>query len=1164
MFHELATTLSKAFGSGSVPVYLLGNVCFSDKELDTVLLMPNAIFVIEMKNYGGIIHFSENTEWFADEVEVIGGTHRNPYWQLRANKFGVLDHLQHKAPEILNPGTINHWWYVCGVVLFGRDIQFDDKLPEVISDWFAICDQRSLVRSVLSFRSPRWVAPGSVSRPLTQTELLRIIGGQGFTARHLYTGTTAAPATADAPTPEVPPLKVLYYNQSNFRSALLRLRQSGGRRTAGAMTLLNFIQDARNGVDSFSGIQSISDARIENAIIYLLNEESRCVAVKNGSIIHLCHCGTPQEVGLWIQANRGKTFTVDAETHRIEPTVVTTEASKAVLAPTHMTEANLPFLARVSGLDLDKLVSSEFVRKHLVRLDENASDADIRELLEAITDADVRLFLHDVISLAKAGDIAGAETRVRLRLGDACPIVDAPAMAETALVAESNSDQIVVLNELDQNEFDRLFDPLRFREWMVFLHPGQKRVANEDFPGPALLTGVSGSGKTCVLVHRAQRLSSFFSKDRILILTLNQSLARLIEVLKEDLCLGAEKGRIEVKAFHEYLSEVLSSLDCEVFLRRLAEFTGMSAEVEEFLAKTPTADRPKMFKPLTEREQMLAFEEFLAEPGNPAKVVFDNLEVYVYSQDQTVDLRRYLFEELELVRSAFTCYDGYKGYYAFVSEDSLEFKYQRTGRSIVFAEKRRNAIIGILREWEKFQLRRGFFDLMGLAQAAVFAVEEQGMIPEKFRYRSVLVDEFQDLSTLELSLLRQIPKFAENGLFLTGDFAQKIYAKDLNLAVAKLGRDVRTDRIIRRNYRNSRQVLLAAQALLEAFPPQLAGGESDVAVLKPEYASKESAVPIATQASDSIRAAWHYAEEWLRGGHVPFSVCIATANAGAISTEAILKLKSATVQADVLTGDYLLKPSRVVVADISAVKGFEFSLILICGLDDGVFPPQGIPAAEHWREAMRLYVAITRGRDEVRFIYQKKPSPFLTAMADKIQFQTWEAPPQVQPLVVQPVVEPVDVVEPATVVEATIVQAIEPAIKPVVEPAVEPVVEPAVEPVVEPPIRITVQAVPKSDIIEPPTAQPASKQDVLNAFFERHTVEVLNGILIVPIPSGANERELARALGKKQIEVALACQMQGYFVPPNHPLPNHIILGVCDYFRCVPNIIGVNHQVFQG
>jgi superfamily I DNA and RNA helicase len=66
---------------------------------------------------------------------------------------------------------------------------------------------------------------------------------------------------------------------------------------------------------------------------------------------------------------------------------------------------------------------------------------------------------------------------------------------------------------------------------MVFLHEGQKRVVDEDFEMPAVLTGVSGSGKTCVLVHRAKRLSRKYPQDRILVLTLNKSLARLIENL---------------------------------------------------------------------------------------------------------------------------------------------------------------------------------------------------------------------------------------------------------------------------------------------------------------------------------------------------------------------------------------------------------------------------------------------------------------------------------------------------------------------------------------------------------------------------------------------------------------------------------------------------------
>jgi hypothetical protein len=371
--------------------------------------------------------------------------------------------------------------------------------------------------------------------------------------------------------------------------------------------------------------------------------------------------------------------------------------------------------------------------------------------------------------------------------------------------------------------------------------------------------------------------------------------------------------------------------------------------------------------------------------------------------------------------------------------------------------------------------------------------------------------------------------------------------------------------------------LLAAQALLEAYPPQLAGGEDDVAVLKPEYASKESAVPIATQASDPIRAAWHYAEEWLRGGHVPFSVCIATASTAAFSTESILEQKPESVDADVLTGDYLLKPNRVVVADISAVKGFEFSLILICGLDDGDFPPSGVPAAEHWREALRLYVAITRGRDEVRFIYQNAQSPFLTAMTDKIQFQTWEAPPLPEPViepvtetVIEPIIEPVvePVIAPAIdpLEERVVAQAVEPVVARPVEPAIQPALQPVVTPIAERPAQsVAPRAAGQGPQVAAgsvaatlpsvPAVPPSSVPVVADGFFDQHEPEVLNGYLVIPIPQGADQWELARAVGRSQTAISIVCQQLGHFTRPNTALPLHIIRGVCDYFRCVPNVI---------
>jgi hypothetical protein len=66
------------------------------------------------------------------------------------------------------------------------------------------------------------------------------------------------------------------------------------------------------------------------------------------------------------------------------------------------------------------------------------------------------------------------------------------------------------------------------------------------------------------------------------------------------------------------------------------------------------------------------------------------------------------------------------------------------------------------------------------------------------------------------------------------------------------------------------------------------------------------------------------------------------------------------------------------------LKGFEFRLILILGCNAEAFPEKGVPAGEVWRDALRLYVAMTRGRDQVYLLYSANPSEFLTVMGDTV------------------------------------------------------------------------------------------------------------------------------------------------------------------------------------
>ena len=173
---------------------------------------------------------------------------------------------------------------------------------------------------------------------------------------------------------------------------------------------------------------------------------------------------------------------------------------------------------------------------------------------------------------------------------------------------------------------------------------------------------------------------------------------------------------------------------------------------------------------------------------------------------------------------------------------------------------------------------------------------------------------------------------------------------------------------------------------MRAYPPAL-DGDTELRMLDPELANRTSARPIAVKTVDPVREAWRQAKEWLAEGNPGFSVCIATANPDVFKVEEILSRTPKEILSTRLTGDYLLDSSKVVVSDMTAIKGFEFSLIMILGLEKGVYPFAKRPEAEVWRDAMRLYVAVTRGRDEVRFPYSGIPSRFLVAMTDFLDWR---------------------------------------------------------------------------------------------------------------------------------------------------------------------------------
>jgi superfamily I DNA/RNA helicase len=352
-------------------------------------------------------------------------------------------------------------------------------------------------------------------------------------------------------------------------------------------------------------------------------------------------------------------------------------------------------------------------------------------------------------------------------------------------------------------------------------------------------------------------------------------------------------------------------------------------------------------------------------------------------QNETQDAMRYLREEFNLIQSSYPLPSRFDDY----------LKNPRQGRCIRFDDKIRHDCLRLLAFWEEWMITGGFIDESMMALALHFFLRDIQKLSPEYRFRCLLIDEMQDFSTMDLRLIRSL-SYSEkpDSLFLAGDPVQKILVKNHNIEAANLGRGNAIQAEIKKNYRNSRQILEAASMLVQANVERAKKLEESIELLKPELALRETnrptAVKIDGHGPDQIEAAWRLAKLTLgpttRAKH---SVCIASAapDREGLSCEDILRKVPPGMGWHRL-GKSPGHPQSVAICDLEDLKGFEFRSVILVGSDAGALPSARTPSGETWREALRLYVAMTRARDQLFFLYGPQPSEFLLEMKDSLDW----------------------------------------------------------------------------------------------------------------------------------------------------------------------------------
>jgi superfamily I DNA/RNA helicase len=522
----------------------------------------------------------------------------------------------------------------------------------------------------------------------------------------------------------------------------------------------------------------------------------------------------------------------------------------------------------------------------------------------------------------------------------------------------------------DEALLEEILSENRYRDWLLYLHADQQAVVQEEFDRPVIVTGVSGAGKTCVLAHRAVRLAKERSGQSIAILTLDRELAGLIKSLVN--MADPLIRNIHVMPFYEAYRLVLSQdrVCIKQYLnqmatqcRRLNLGNQMALQVSKC------------------RDFLLEQQHF--QPGAPARWLHqvpdvrttwnDFIEHHSFGFTPTdqirvelgrdlprgLNLSDYLRQEVEWIRSRFSVPERTNEYLAV----------ERQGRRIRFdAEAVRPLAAELSLLYEIWLLNHRIADCLGLTQVLALALNQE-QLPH-FPWEVVLVDEFQDLSTLDLRVIREMHRGVDGDLVLFGDHKQQIFVRDFKLSRAGLARNQVRTRTLRKNYRNTRQILETALKLLQAdLEPE--DVNEPVLTLDPELAERQGEVPRIMAVLEPELFALQEAKAYMEENSPEWPVAILVASTDEMISDVFVARHTGSFPCRRLTADYLEHREQINVSNLIHCKGFEFSAVWIVGLDGNMFPAPGVPEGEHWREAQRLYVAMTRARDKLTLLYSR-------------------------------------------------------------------------------------------------------------------------------------------------------------------------------------------------
>lgn len=471
----------------------------------------------------------------------------------------------------------------------------------------------------------------------------------------------------------------------------------------------------------------------------------------------------------------------------------------------------------------------------------------------------------------------------------------------------------------------------------------QERIINAKTAGQSLIRGVAGSGKTTVALFKLAKMQQqrALDNEKVLLVTYNRTLQKYMDFLCQLYGVTLDKKRVVIRTMDSLITSQLN-----YFLKKQGKEGVCNIEN---LSNSEKRDYMKR-----------ALQKISSKYPNNTLLNEKNLS--------------FLTEEVDWIRHCL-----YLSRQEYLQVDRLGRNSIGGNRfRLTKGSQNREAIFDLCVMYENLLKQDNKTDYASNA-VRLYQMISRGEIQPR-QYKFIIVDESQDLSRVQLEIIRSMYNdTANSNIIFIADIAQSIYTNSWlsKQSFKSVGFDMSgKSNILSKNYRTTKQIAEAAYSLLN-HDTDLKNSDNYV---EPELIERKGAKP-RYRHFENIQSEFAYIASEIKKCSMKYKLkdIVVVAKENSYLNRLKDYLLKYHVDAEVFRnlekkeGDAFLA-DKVKLLTLHAIKGLEAEVVFIAGMNEGILP-YSVEIIDTERKL--LYVGMTRAKNRLYLTSSLKASSFI-------------------------------------------------------------------------------------------------------------------------------------------------------------------------------------------